>query len=89
VAERHAALHAAPALLAQPVVGQRVDEFAVVGDPLRGVAFRLAGALDLEEASELAHYAARSVAMKPSPPVDSASSNECASASSSSRSARL
>ena len=89
MAERHAALHAARALLAQALDRQRVDELAVVADPLRRVALGLADPLDLEEAAELAHYAACSVAMKPSPPVDSAGSIACASASASSASARL
>src|SRR5918999_695032 len=84
VAERHAALHAAPALLAQALDGERVHELAVVADPPRGVALRLADALDLEEPSELAHHAACSVATNPSPPVDSAGSISCASACSSS-----
>ena len=72
-----------------PSTGSVLDELAVVAGPLRRVALRLADALDLEEGAELAHYAARSVATKPSPPVDSPSSIECASASASSASARL
>ena len=89
MAERHAALHAAPALVAQAVDRQRVDELAVVADPLARVALGLAGALDLEEAAELAHYAACSVATKPSPPVDSPGSIAWPSCSASSASARL
>ncbi len=90
MAERHAALHAARALVAQALDRQGVDELAVVGDPLRGIALRLADTLDVEEGAELAHlYAARSVATKPSPPVDSADSIERPSASAISLSARL
>ena len=38
VAERHAALHAARALVAQLDERQRADELAVVADPLAGLA---------------------------------------------------
>ncbi len=60
VAERHAALHAARALVAQALDGERVDELLVVRRALRGVALRRVDPGDLEEGSELAHYATRS-----------------------------
>jgi hypothetical protein len=88
VAERHAALHAARALLAQALDGQRSDELLEVRRPLRGVALGLLDPRDLEEAADLAHQRLLSVATKPSPPVDSAGSNSC-SLSAISRSARL
>ena len=83
VAERHAALHAARALLAQALDRQRLDELvevrrARVRVPLRGLDAR-----DFEEPSDLAHQNV-SVVTNPSPPVDST-----ASASASSFSARL
>ena len=60
VAERHAALHAARALVAQALDGQLLDELLVVRRALAGVALRRVDAGDLEEGSELAHYATRS-----------------------------
>jgi hypothetical protein len=63
VAKRHAALHAARALLAQLLDRPR-DEELVVGaaviDALARVAVTDARALDAQEAAELAHYAATS-----------------------------
>jgi hypothetical protein len=62
VAERHAALHAARALLAQTLDRQRGEELSVVANALARIAFRRVDPLDLEEPAELAHQAACSVA---------------------------
>ena len=58
VAERHAAVHAARALLAQLLVGRGEHELAVVVRALARVPLGDAVALDLQEAAELAHQAA-------------------------------
>ena len=55
VAEGHAALHAARALLAQLDERERLDELAVVADALARRALRRLGAGDLQEGAELAH----------------------------------
>ncbi len=57
VAERHAAVHAARALLAQLLHGARQQELAVVVRALERIPLRDAVALDLQEAAELAHQA--------------------------------
>ena len=80
MAERHAALHAARALLLQVRDGRRDHELAEVRGPLLRVALRVVDPLDAQEGAELAHYAATFSG-------DSAAS--AASASASSRSARL
>ena len=60
MAERHAALHATRALLAQLDEGQRTDELEVVADPLRGRPLRRLGTRELLEAADFAHQAASS-----------------------------
>ena len=79
VAERHAALHAAGALLGQLRVGERVHELVVVEHPLRGHALRVLDPAQLEERAELAHQTAlplsTSAVTKPSPVVDTTCSS--------------
>ncbi len=75
MAERHAALHAARALLAQLDERQRLHELAVVVHALGRRALGRLRALQLQKGAELAHYAAASAVSvsavkKPSPPVD-------------------
>ena len=74
VAERHAALHAARALLRELALGQRLHELAVVVHALGRRALGCVDPLDLEEPPELAHQAAAgasdSVITKPSPPLE-------------------
>ena len=60
VAERHAALHAARALLLQLDERQELHELAVVADALAGRALGRVRARDLQEGAELAHQAAAS-----------------------------
>ena len=62
VAERHPAVHAASALLAQLLDGPREQELAVVVHAFERVALGNAPALDLKEAAELAHQAGSSSA---------------------------
>ena len=57
VAERHAALHAARALLLQLDERQELDELAMVADALAGRALGRVRAVDLQEGAELAHHA--------------------------------
>ena len=59
VAERHAALHAARALLLQLDERQQLHELAVVADALAGSALGRVRAVDLQEGSELAHSGSR------------------------------
>ena len=71
VAERHAALHAARALLLQHRQLDGAHELAEVADPLARVALRLLDPPVLEEAAQLAHYAASSDSVVTNPlPVD-------------------
>ena len=74
VAEGHAALHAARALLRELPFGQRLHELAVVVHALGRRALGRVDPLDLEEPAELAHQAAAgasdSVITKPSPPLE-------------------
>jgi hypothetical protein len=55
VAERHAALHAACALLLQLDERQELHELAVVADALAGSALGRVCARDLQEGAELTH----------------------------------
>jgi hypothetical protein len=80
VAERHAALHAARALLLELRHRRRDHELAEVLDPLLRVALRAQDPLDAQEGAELAHQAAT---------FCFGSAVSAASASASSRSARL
>ena len=57
VTEGDAAFHAARALRAQLVVGERREELAVVARALGGIAIAGPVTLDLEEGAELAHQA--------------------------------
>ena len=74
VAERHAALHAARALVGELARGQRLHELLVVVHALGRRALGPVDAVDLEEAAELAHQAAAgasdSVVTKPWPPLE-------------------
>ena len=80
VAERDRALHAAGALGAQLEDRQRADELLVVADPLCGIPLDGSGAVELEEAAELAHQAGASdsVVRKPSPPLETAARSSSA-----------
>ena len=82
VAERHAALHAARALLLELRHRRRDHELAEVRDPLLRVALRVVDPLDAQEGAELAHQAGAPSRGDPRP-------RSAASASASSRSARL
>ena len=74
MAERHAALHAARALLAQLDERQRAHELAVVADALARRALRRLRARELLEAADLAHQAAASSSdsrvKRPWPPAE-------------------
>ena len=77
-----------------PSTGSVLDELAVVADPLARVALRLADALDLEEAAELAHQDCPRVPVAGAPMTSVAASRSSVariarSASASSPSARL
>src|SRR5205814_408480 len=77
-AERHAALHAARALVAELDERQRPDELAVVADALAGIALGCIPAPVFEKAAQLAHQTAArvgsvSVVRNPSPPLDTTS----------------
>src|SRR6185436_17995305 len=74
VAERHAALHAARALLAQALDGQRVDELVEVARAGARIALGLLDPGDLEEAADLAHQRPRSATRRSSA---SASASSC------------
>ena len=82
MAERHAALHAARALLAQLDERQRAHELEVVADALGGRALRRLRARELLEAADLAHYAASSDSRvkRPWPPAETGWSRCCSSA---------
>ena len=72
VAEGHAALHAARALLAQLAQRQRADELAQVADALARVALRRLLPADLDERPDPPHYAAASDSLvtNPTPPAE-------------------
>ncbi|MEI9985611.1 MAG: hypothetical protein WDN69_21950 [Aliidongia sp.] len=55
MAERNSAIHAAPALALQLVLGQRLGEFAVMGQALGDRRVSAVAALEIEEACRLAH----------------------------------
>ncbi len=88
VAERHAALHAAGALVAQLEQRQRAHELAHVVHALLRVALERLRARDLEEGTELAHQRAPSsvsAVKKPPPPVETGWSSRSISRSASAR----
>ena len=88
VAERHPALHAARALVAQLEQRQRAHELAHVVHALLRIALERLRARDLEEGTELAHQRAPSsvsAVKKPPPPVETGWSSRSISRSASAR----